>query len=85
MVYENEEQRQEILDTLNTRVSSISLCVLRLLEQGYLPNERKKCLLSLAPILIDAYNNILIFNEDQQASLDKIYEFLINNGRGRTE
>lgn len=76
MLYENENERQEILDTLNNRVSSISLCVVKLLEQGYLPNQKKKCLLSIAPILIDAYYNILLFNERQQANLDKIYKYL---------
>ena len=76
MLYDNEEERQEILDTLNNRVSSISLCVVNLLHQGYLPNQKKKGLLSIAPILIEAYYNILIFDERQQANLDKIYKFL---------
>ena len=76
MMYE-EEIKNVILDTLNTRVSSISLCIGKLLEEGYLPNNKKKILLNWLTILIHAYNNIDMFSEDQQHKLDNIYNNLI--------
>ena len=76
MLYE-EDMREVILDTLETRVSSISLLIGRLLEEGYVPNSKKLLLLNWFTVVIHAYENINAMTREQQANIDRIYNTLI--------
>ena len=72
MLYE-EPIKQGILDTLKDRVSSICDSVLALLEAGYIPNKNKTTLLNWSSILIQAYENIDVFSEEQHDKIDSLY------------
>lgn len=76
MLYED-DIRNAVLDALNDRASSIVLSIGKLLEEGYLPSKRKKYLLSMAIILINVYENIDLFTEEQQDKLDEIVNSII--------
>ena len=76
MLYD-EEIKEAVLGTLENRVSSIALCIGKLLEEGYLPNNKKEVLLSWLTILIPAYEHINSFTEEQQIKLDSIYNKVI--------
>ena len=72
MMYD-ENMRLVMLDTLDNRVSSISNVVVLLKEQGYVPNKNKYVILRFVSMLIDAYDNIHIFNKERQQKLDELY------------
>ena len=76
MMYE-EEIKNVILDSLQNRLSSIALCVGKLLEEGYLPNNKKQVQLSLLSILSSAYTHINSFSKEQQDKLDKLYNNIV--------
>ena len=76
MMYEN-GIKEAVLDTLENRVSSIALCIGKLLEEGYLPNNKKEVVLSWCSILIHAYENINSYTEEQQHNIDRIYNNVI--------
>lgn len=76
MLYET-QIRDTILDTLDNRVSSIALYIGRLLEEGYIPNNKKEVLLNWLTVLTHAYMNINSFTQEQQTNLDKLYNTLI--------
>lgn len=72
MLYE-ETIKQETLDTLQNRVSSVCDCILSLLDAGYVPNRNKTTILNWSSILIHAYENIEVFNEEQKQRIDTLY------------
>lgn len=72
MLY-NSKLKQVMLDVLENRMSSIADCIQVLLAEGYVPNKNKTTILNWSSILIDAYENINIFSEEQQKKLDVIY------------
>ena len=76
MMYE-EEIKNVILDSLQNRLSSIALCVGKLLEEGYLPNNKKQVQLSFLSILSSAYTHINSFTKEQQDKLDKLYNNIV--------
>lgn len=69
----DENIRLVVLDTLDVRVSSISNIIKVLEEEGYNPNKNKHIILNFSSMLIDAYDNIYIFNNIQHKKLDKLY------------
>ena len=56
------EKKQDMLDTLNNRVSSIVDVCVALTEEGYIPNKNKYTIFDWTSILIDAYENINVFD-----------------------
>ena len=72
MLYDN-SIKDSVLDTLNNRVSSIADCIVSLFDNGYNPNKNKYVILTWSSILIDAYDNIDLFTEEQHKKLDKLY------------
>lgn len=72
MLYDN-SIKDSVLDTLNNRVSSIADCIVSLFDNGYNPNKNKYVILTWSSILIDAYDNIDLFTEEQHKMLDKLY------------
>ena len=72
MLYDN-SIKDSMLDTLNNRVSSIADCIVSLFDNGYNPNKNKYVILTWSSILIDAYDNIDLFTEEQHKKLDKLY------------
>lgn len=72
MLY-NVEKKQEMLDTLNNRVSSIVDVCIALINEGYLPNNAKYAKVSWSTIMIDAFNNIDVLSEQQHNKLENLY------------
>lgn len=76
MMYES-YLNKAMLDVLENRISGIADFITVLIDKGYVPNKNKMTILNWTPILIDAYENIALFTEEQQNKLDKIYEKII--------
>lgn len=72
MLYD-EKLKQVMLDILDKRVSGIADCIENLAEQGYAPNKNKINILDWGTILIHAYENIHVFDKEQQNNLDILY------------
>ena len=78
MMYES-YLNKAMLDFLENRMSGIADSITVLIDKGYVPNKNKITILTWTPILIDAYENIALFTEEQQIKLDKIYEKIIKS------
>ena len=78
MMYES-YLNKAMLDVLENRISGIADSIMVLIDKGYIPNKNKMTILNWTPILIDAYENIALFTEEQQNKLDKIYEKIIKS------
>lgn len=72
MLY-NTEKKQEVLDTLNTKVSSIVDVCVELVNEGYILNKNKTNKLSWNMIMIDAFENIDVLSEEQHNNLEELY------------
>lgn len=71
MLYE-ESLKAAVLDSLEDRRSSTADVIIALIEQGYNPNNKKNVVLQWSSILIDAYENIDLFDRAQQNKLDTL-------------
>lgn len=67
------EKKQDMLDTLNTRVSSIVDVCIALASEGYLPNKAKQMKLSWVSIMVDAFDNIDVLSVEQHNKLERLY------------
>lgn len=67
------EKKQNMLDTLNNRVSSIVDVCVALVNEGYIPNKNKYVKLSWTAIMIDTINNMDIFSNKQQTNIENLY------------
>ena len=67
------EKKQEMLDALDNRVSSIVDVCIALINEGYIPNKSKSVKLSWSAILIDAFNNIDVLSIEQHNELEELY------------
>ena len=76
MLY-NAEKKQNMLDTLNNRVSSIVDVCVALVNEGYIPNKNKFTIIDWTSILIDSYENIDILSEDQHKKLDRLFNKIL--------
>lgn len=76
MLYD-ESLKSTIVDTLNTRVSTIVDCIIALLDEGYLPNKNKITVLDWGSILIHAFENIEVFEVEQQVKLENLFNKVI--------
>lgn len=72
MLYED-RMKEEVLNTLTDKVFNTISNIQSVSEEGFVPSDKKMCLLSLSLILIDAYENINLFDRNQQDSFDNIY------------
>ena len=71
------EKKQNMLDTLNNRVSSIVDVCVALVNEGYIPNKNKYVKLSWTAIMIDTFNNMDIFSSKQQTNIENLYNKII--------
>ena len=72
MLY-NAEKKQNMLDTLNNRVSSIVGVCVALVNEGYNLNKSKLNKLSWVTIMIDAFDNIDVLSVEQHNKLETLY------------
>ena len=78
MMYES-YLNKAMLDVLENRISGIADSITVLIDKGYIPNKNKMTILNWTPILIDAYENIVLFTEEQQNKLNTLYEKIIKS------
>ena len=67
------EKKQDMLDTLNNRVSSIVDVCVSLVQEGYIPNKNKYNKLAWSTIMIDAFENIDVLSVEQHNNLEELY------------
>ena len=67
------DKKQEVLDTLNNRVSSIVDVCVALVNEGYNLNKSKLTKLSWTTIMIDAFENIDVLSVEQHTNLEELY------------
>ena len=67
------EKKQDMLDTLNNRVSSIVDVCVSLIQEGYILNKNKFNKLSWTTIMIDAFDNIDVLSVEQHNKLETLY------------
>ena len=67
------EKKQEMLDTLTNRVSSIVDVCVALVNEGYILNKNKTNKLSWSMIMIDAFENIDVLSVEQHNNLEELY------------
>lgn len=68
------EKKQEMLDTLENRVSSIVDVCVALVNEGYILNKSKLNKLSWTMIMIDAFENIDVLSVEQHNKLESLYD-----------
>lgn len=67
------EKKQDMLDTLENRVSSIVDVCVSLVQEGYIPNKNKFNKLSWTVIMIDAFDSIDVLSVEQHNKLETLY------------
>lgn len=67
------EKKQDMLDTLENKVSSIVDVCVALAEEGYIPNKNKYIKLSWSAIMIDACNNMDVLSSEQHTKIENLY------------
>lgn len=67
------EERQNIIDDLEKKGIAIANTVASLAFQGYSINKNKNIKLTLDVILINLFQNIDIFTEEQQNNINVLY------------
>lgn len=67
------EERQNILDNLEKKGIAIAKTIADLAFQGYSINNNKNIKLTLDVILINLFQNIDIFTEEQQNNINVLY------------
>lgn len=72
MLYD-ENLKTTMVGVLEDRVPAIAASVNALVENGYVPNKRKRTILDWSIIMIHAYENIDVFEKEQQDKLDVLY------------
>ena len=70
-------RNKEVLDTLHNRVSSISSIIKFLADEGYTPNTKILTILKWSSLLIHAFENIDIFDGEQKAKIEELYNKVI--------
>lgn len=68
--------KTEAIKDLEDKVVNIADVALTLAQQGYIINKRKFIKLDFSSIMIHAFENIDIFEEDQQSSIERLYNKL---------
>ena len=72
----NDELRNTILDDLESRAEkTVSTCI-ALASQGYLVNKSKQVRVDWTAILLHAFENIDVLNEEQKHNVELLYNKL---------
>lgn len=69
----NDELRKTIITDLESKELSIVNTAIVLASQGYVVNRAKYIKLNLANIILNTFENINIFSEEQQHKIELLY------------
>lgn len=67
----------EVINNLEQRALNVVKATIALTAQGYVVNRAKKVTLEWSSILLHAFDNIAIFSDTQQQSIEHLYNSLI--------
>ena len=74
----NDVIKKNILDDLESKTMSIVNTSIALASQGYLVNKSKYIRLDWSSLLLHAFENIDIFNKEQQNNIERLYNKVSN-------
>lgn len=69
----NDDLRKSIITGLKSKELSVVNTVVVLASQGYVINQAKHIKLDLANIILNAFENINVFSEEQQHKIELLY------------
>lgn len=72
----NDEFRKNIITDLESKELSIVNAAVVLASQGYIVNRAKYIKLDWASIILNAFENINVFSEEQQHKIEHLYNKL---------
>lgn len=72
----NDEIRKHIISDLERKQLSIVNTAVALASQGYLVNKSKYIRLNWSSIILNAFENINVFSEEQQHKIELLYNKL---------
>lgn len=72
----NDEIRKHIISNLERKQLSIVNTAVALASQGYLVNKSKYIRLDWSSIILNAFENINVFSEEQQHKIELLYNKL---------
>ena len=75
----NDELRKTIITDLESKELSIVNTVVVLASQGYIVNRAKYIKLDWTSIILNAFENINIFSEEQQHNIELIYNKILTS------
>lgn len=74
----DEKIRENIINDLETKTTVVANTAIVLASQGYLINKRKYLKLDWSSVLIHAFENIDIFNNEQKHNIELLYNNISN-------
>lgn len=74
----NDVIKKNILDDLESKAMNIVNTSIVLASQGYLVNKSKYIRLDWSSLLLHAFENINIFNKEQQNNIERLYNKVSN-------
>lgn len=69
----NDDLRKSIITNIESKELSIINTIIVLVSQGYVTNNIKYIKLDLASIILNAFENINVFSEEQQHKIELLY------------
>ena len=69
----NDDLRKFIITDLESKELSVVNTIVVLTSQGYIINQAKHIKLDLASIILNAFENINVFSEEQQHKIELLY------------
>ena len=72
----DDEIRETAIDDLENKIIDIVNVSIALINQGYVVNKSKRVRLDWSSVLLNAFENIHIFNKDQQHKVERLYNKL---------
>lgn len=72
----NDDLRDNVINDLESKKLSIVNTIVSLASQGYFINKNKYIRLDWTSILLDAFENMVMFTEEQQAKIERLYNKL---------
>ena len=73
----NDDLRKSIITDLESKELSVVNTIVVLVSQGYIINQAKHIKLDLASIILNAFENINVFSEEQQHKIELLYNKLL--------
>lgn len=74
----NDAVKDRVLPTIVNHNVAFASTLIELAQQGYVLEDKKRIRFSWSNVLFDAFQNIDLFNDEQQTNLENLYNKIIN-------